>query len=290
MSYERVLTGRPGRSTGVPWDAKGRTSGRLLPAGTTEPEAQAPDPAAVEAQIEAVRQAAAAQGYAAGREQAERELAAGIAAASALAHSLETAVPRDVDMVSRTVAELAVLVTRRIIGAELRHDPAVLVNAISAGLRQAMGASTVHVELSPSAVDVVEAAWTARHGSRHLGIVWSFAADPTLPVGGCRLRTEHGIVEAGFEAQLSEIAAALDAAIPGYLVSALGPTSEAAGGGTAPAVAGELRAAVDLASLDNNGDAPQAGLDDLDLAGLDLAGLDLEGLGLAGLDLSGGAA
>ena len=83
------------------------------------------------------------------------------------------------------------------------------------------------MELHPDAVGAVEAAWVARHGLRHRGLSWSFAADPTLTTGGCRLRTEHGLVEAGFEDQLTEIAAAMDAAIPGYLKAALGAVADA---------------------------------------------------------------
>jgi hypothetical protein len=165
-----------------------------------------------------------ARGYEVGHARAEAELASAIAAAGALARSLETAVPRDVDMVARTVAELAILIARRIIGAELRHDPSVLIAAIEAGLKQAVGASSVQVELHPVAVAAVETAWFARHGQRHRGLAWSFVADPTLPVGGCRLRTEYGLVEAGFEDQITEVAAALDIAIPGYITSALGAT------------------------------------------------------------------
>jgi hypothetical protein len=200
-------------------------------------------------------------------------LATAIAAAGALAHSLETAVPRDVDMVARTVAELAVLITRRILAAELRRDPTVLIAAIEAGLRQAVGASVIHVELHPSAVDVVEATWATRHGSRHRGISWSFAADPTLEVGGCRLRTEHGIVDAGFEAQLSEIAAALDTAIPGYLASALGPAGAGSAKGYGATIGGtddDVRPAADLATLDRPVE------DDAELTADDLASFELE--------------
>jgi hypothetical protein len=57
-------------------------------------------------------------------------------------------------------------------------------------------------------------AWEALHGRAYLGKKWFFEGDPTLPVGGCTLRYEHGFVEAGLEAQLEEIGIALDRAIP----------------------------------------------------------------------------
>jgi flagellar assembly protein FliH len=265
--YERVLTGRSARVPGDPWGRGARVPGRgiVIELDSAQAAVETPDPGVLAAQqAEAVR-VAEARAYEAGRERAEQELASAVMAAGALAHALETAVPRDVDMVARTVAELAVLITRRILGAELRHEPSILVAAIEAGLRQAVGASLIHVELHPSAVDAVEAAWTSRHGTRHRGITWSFASDPTLAPGGCRLRTEHGIVDAGFETQLSEVAGALDAAIPGYIASALGTPVPApaepvtgAGGGTGRAhgrpvatqsAEADLRPTADLAVL-----------------------------------------
>ena len=228
-SPDRILAGRRAHLPGEPWAgmiATRASSATVSATRVTDAAEAAAQAAAAEHMAQAIR-AAEERGYAEGHARATGELASAIAAAGTLARSLETAVPRDVDMVARTVAELAILVARRILAAELRHDPAVLIAAIEAGLRQAVGASTVQVELHPTAVTAVEAAWVARHGQRHRGLAWSFAADPTLPVGGCRLRTEHGLVEAGFEDQLTEIAAALDAAIPGYLSAALGVAGEA---------------------------------------------------------------
>jgi hypothetical protein len=112
-------------------------------------------------------------------------------------------------------------------------------------------------------VDTVEAAWHSRHGARYRGFSWSFTGDPTLPADGCRIRTEHGLVEAGFEDQLSEIATALDLAIPGYLVSAMGGAAVRDGAaGSKPGPAGhevsgtvgavaQVAAAPDLGSPDS---------------------------------------
>lgn len=315
-SFERVLTGRPARRGVESWQGQ---AGAWIGPG---PGGQAPveppvdpmaDPVVQAVLAEAIR-AAEARGLAVGRQGADQELATAIAAARTFAHKLETAVPRDVEMLARTVAELSVLIARRILGAELRHDPSVLVAAIEAGLRQAAGASIINVELHPMVVDTVEAVWIARHGTRHRGFSWSFTGDPTLSPDGCRIRTEHGLVEAGFEDQLSEVATALDLAIPGYLVSALGPTNEAtdvaeAAEANAKPVSRTVAAAPELAGpaaapAVPGPDAPalfgaSAGVpDDIDLEAL--AGLGLDGLGggfeglealggFDGLDVAGGA-
>jgi hypothetical protein len=67
---------------------------------------------------------------------------------------------------------------------------------------------------SAESVEPVAQAWEVLHGRAYLGKKWFFEGDPTLPVGGCTLRYEHGFVEAGLEAQLEEIGIALDRAIP----------------------------------------------------------------------------
>ena len=222
-SPDRIFSGRKSRLPGQ-WTGGLAVAGQPgLPA--LDPRAQAELEARERADAQRLAEAlrvAEERGYAAGRERGEAELASAIAAAGALASSLEAAIPRDVDMVARTVAELALVIARRVVGAELRHEPAVLIAAIEAGLRQAVGASSVQVELHPDAVAPVEAAWLGRRGARHRGLMWSFVGDPTLAPGGCRLRTEYGVVSAGLEDQLAEVAAALDASIPGYVSSALG--------------------------------------------------------------------
>jgi flagellar assembly protein FliH len=297
-SSERVLSGRACRSQVDPWAGQGRSWAVAAP---LESGAVIEDPLrdpGVLARIAEATAEAARQGYADGRHAGEQELATAIAAAQGLARGLETAVPRDVEMVARTVAELAVLIARRIVAAELRHDPAVLVAAIETALRQAAGASVITVELHPDAVAPVEAAWTARHGVRHRGFSWSFAADPTMAVGGCRLRTEHGFVEAGFEGQLAEVAAALDASIPGYISSALGPSAERSdegtGGGSTPTAssaaapvtppAARATAAVAAAAEAEVPPAEAPGAEVLDpalLAQATLSADDSEALGLA---------
>ncbi len=292
---ERVLSGKASRRAGEPW--KGPVG---VPARPEQARDLPEDPMAhpvVLARIDEAQRQAMERGYVDGRTMAEQQFNGIIAATQGMSRALETAVPRDVEMVARTVAELAVLVARRILAAELRHDPAVLVAAIEAGMRQTAGASVITVELHPSAVQAVEQAWTARHGARHRGFTWAFSADPTLPVGGCRLRTEHGFVEAGFEDQLAEVAAALDAAIPGYIGAALGPGTDAAASSTQEPVAAAvptLRPAgaaglAPTAHLAAPSPDPEAAADPLAelvaAAGFDPAALDLEALASLGLDL-----
>jgi len=106
-------------------------------------------------------------------------------------------------------------VAKRIVQHEVHIDPSLLCTALEAAVSTINGSPEAHVLLSPAAVEPVAQAWEALHGRAYLGKKWFFEGDPTLPVGGCTLRYEHGFVEAGLESQLEEIGIALDRAIPG---------------------------------------------------------------------------
>lgn len=157
------------------------------------------------------------RGYAAGLAVAQAELSAAVAAAGALAAELEAVAPHETTSVAHALAELSLAVARRILGYELHLDPGVLVGALETAVAAINGSPKAHVLLHPDAVDQVRDAWEAVHGRAHLGKVWVFESDPSLPRGGCILRYDHGFVDAGLEAQLEEIGIALDTAIPGYL-------------------------------------------------------------------------
>jgi flagellar assembly protein FliH len=155
------------------------------------------------------------RGYAEGIARAEDELRSAIDAVGSLAVHLEAVAPARTITVSRTIAEVALAVARRIIGAEVNADPALLTHAIETAVGLINGSSEARVILHPAAVEPVRAAWGAAHGSTHLGKRWTFEADHAVAPGACLLRFDHGFVDAGIDAQLTEIEHALDAAIPG---------------------------------------------------------------------------
>jgi hypothetical protein len=155
------------------------------------------------------------RGYATGHARSTTELEAAIAAVGALAERLEAVAPTRTTAVARSIADIAVALARRIIGAGLRHDPALLVHSIETAVTMINGSPEARVILHPSAVEPIRAAWESAHGSTHLGKRWTFEADDSFAPGACILRFDHGFVDAGIEAQLVEIERAIDAAIPG---------------------------------------------------------------------------
>jgi flagellar assembly protein FliH len=196
-----------------------RTSGQSA-AGTPTGPAQAQAAAVAEPSVTAedvarIEREAEQRGYESGRARAEAELRAAVDGASALAEKLDAIAPERTSEIAHSIAELALSVAKRIIQHEVRIDPSLLCASLEAAVSTINGSPEAHVLLNPASVDPVAEAWEALHGRAYLGKKWFFEGDPTLPVGGCTLRYEHGFVEAGLESQLEEIGIALDRAIPG---------------------------------------------------------------------------
>jgi len=202
---------------------RGRASAHgtnAVPAPGVAPAPQPPgqaelDQAALAEEIRRIERVAEERGYETGRNRAEAELRAAIEGAGAMAERLAQIAPDRTSEIAHAISELALTVAKRIIQHEVRIEPSLLCGSLEAAVSTINGSPEAHVLLNPAAVEPVRQAWEALHGRAYLGKKWFFEGDPTLPVGGCTLRYDHGFVEAGLEAQLEEIGIALDRAIPG---------------------------------------------------------------------------
>jgi flagellar biosynthesis/type III secretory pathway protein FliH len=201
---------------------RGRTRATSRSTGSTGPQAAVAagpiagplDSPVVAEEIRLAEQAAQERGYQIGIARAESELRASIEACGELLERIQAATPDRTSDIAHAVAELALSVAQRVVQHEVRLDPTLLCGALEAAVSTINGSPEAHVLLNPAAVEPVAQAWEALHGRAYLGKKWTFEGDPTLPVGGCTLRYEHGFVEAGLESQLEEIGIALDRAIP----------------------------------------------------------------------------
>jgi len=144
---------------------------------------------------------------------AERELAESVMAAGAFAARLEQDAPAERAVLARWVTELSLGIARRILGDAIQADATVLLSVIERAISAADASPDIRILVPPRAVARIREAWEAAHGPAHLGKRWSFAGDPTLPPTGCLVRYQHGLVDAGIDAQLDAIYAALTAAI-----------------------------------------------------------------------------
>ena len=172
------------------------------------------DAQALAEEIRRAERAAEERGYQTGINRAEAELRASVEAAGALVERIQTIAPERTSEIAHAIAELALSVAKRVVQHEVRIEPSLLCAALEAAVSTINGSPEAHVLLNPAAVEPVHQAWEALHGRAYLGKRWTFEGDPTLPIGGCTLRYEHGFVEAGLEAQREEIGIALDRAIP----------------------------------------------------------------------------
>jgi flagellar assembly protein FliH len=185
------------------------------PMGAAQAQVAALEPSLTAEDVARIEREAEQRGYESGRARAEAELRGAVQGASALADKLEAIAPERTSEIAHSIAELALSVAKRIIQHEVRIDPSLLCASLEAAVSTINGSPEAHVLLNPASVEPVAEAWEALHGRAYLGKKWFFEGDPTLPVGGCTLRFEHGFVEAGLESQLEEIGIALDRAIPG---------------------------------------------------------------------------
>ena len=172
------------------------------------------DQAALAEEVQRLEREAEQRGYEVGRNRAEGELRAAIEAASAMTEHLEAMAPGRTSEIAHSIAELALSVAKRILQHEVGIEPSLLCTALEAAVSTINGSPEAHVLLNPAAVEPVQQSWEALHGRAYLGKRWFFEGDPTLALGGCTVRYDHGFVEAGLEAQLEEIGIALDRAIP----------------------------------------------------------------------------
>jgi flagellar assembly protein FliH len=195
--------------------AAGHAATGQAPMGAAQsPAAAAVEPTLTTEDVARIEREAEQRGYESGRARAEAELRGAVESASALADKLDAVAPERTSEIAHSIAELALSVAKRIIQHEVRIDPSLLCASLEAAVSTINGSPEAHVLLNPASVEPVAEAWEALHGRAYLGKKWFFEGDPTLPVGGCTLRYEHGFVEAGLESQLEEIGIALDRAIP----------------------------------------------------------------------------
>ncbi len=160
-------------------------------------------------------EAAEERGYTEGLTRGEAELREAIAAAGALLDRVETDAPGQRAIISRWVTDLSLGIARRILGDAVRTDETALLGIVEGAIPAADASPEVRILVHPGVVARLREAWEAAHGPAYLGKRWTFGGDPTLPPSGCLMRYQHGLVDAGIDAQLEAVGAALTAAIDG---------------------------------------------------------------------------
>jgi len=150
-----------------------------------------------EVDVDALAEAARAQGYADGLAQAAAELAhardallAAVAAVSATSDALE-----------RRAVELALALAEKILHARIEVEPELICSVVTGALRRLASNEPVVVEVNPDDAELVR---TTVDDSR-IDVV----AERRVARGGCVIRTAEGELDARLEEQLARAAAVL---------------------------------------------------------------------------------
>jgi len=169
----------------------------------------AADPASAgDARLEAAEREAFARGFAQGEAAAA---AAAVDRAAALVGEL-TAALQDVaavrhEMARRTerqLVELALALARRIVNREISIDRDLLLAMARVAIDRLGTSARITVRLHP---DDHDATVRGRRAESWPNV--TVVADPQVPVGGCRVDSDLGAVDAGADAQLQEFGRAL---------------------------------------------------------------------------------
>lgn len=188
------------------YDGQVRVPAPTAPPGPPEPQEIA---IAAQAQLAALEREAFAKGY----EQGERS---GIEAANKrgeamlrrLAETLTELTTLRAQMIHQTerqIVELALAVARRIVHREIALDHDLLIAIARVALERLGESAQVTIRLHPEEFQAISASRVAEFAGTNVKI----APDARVGRGGCRVESEMGMLEAGVDAQIHEIARAL---------------------------------------------------------------------------------
>lgn len=152
-------------------------------------------------QAAAIREAAHQEGYRAGVERAEHDMAGRLSAVATLAEGAVGARAEFLRRCEPEVIELVFEIARKVIGEHLALNKEAIAEVARRALSIAGQAELYYLHLHPDDAELVE-----KHLCRDtLGMPLQVVPDERLNSGDCLVRTAYGRVDAGVEAQLREI-------------------------------------------------------------------------------------
>ncbi len=105
----------------------------------------------------------------------------------------------------QAAAELALLIARRVIRAELSRRPEIALDWIRQSLELAAGSGEIAIHLNPIDAQTIEGQVQELAAAFHPLATTRVVADSLISPGGCRIATEFGTVDGQLEAQLERI-------------------------------------------------------------------------------------
>ena len=106
----------------------------------------------------------------------------------------------------RSAVSLACAIAARVLRREVEKEPRVTLQLVREALNLASGQTNVRIRLNDKAYAAL--GQHVKEIAASLGVLGQVdvAPDATLPPGGCRIETDHGVIDQTFEAQLERIA------------------------------------------------------------------------------------
>ncbi len=105
----------------------------------------------------------------------------------------------------RQMVQLALAVARRVLHREVSLDQDLLIAMARVALDRLGESARIEVRLSPEDYEATVAARMAAWSGTGVAVT----PDSRVPRGGCRIESDFGMVEAGIDAQIQELARAL---------------------------------------------------------------------------------
>jgi flagellar assembly protein FliH len=168
-----------------------------------------PEPAVRKAQFAELEREAFAKGFAqgekSGQEAADQRSEAMLRRLTDTLQELTQLRSQMIHQTERQMVELAVAVARRVVHREVSLDPDLLIAMARVALDRLGDAAKITVRLNPDDFHVTGAARVTQLTASNVTVV----ADGRVPRGGCRVESDMGILDAGIDAQIHEIAQAL---------------------------------------------------------------------------------
>jgi type III secretion protein L len=107
---------------------------------------------------------------------------------------------------------LAVKMAEKIIGRELRQDPATAASIVATALRHARRSEVVTIRINPTDFPAIDAARSQLEQAGRAQFL-DLVADKQVPAGGCLIESESGTIDAQLETQLRVLERALLAGV-----------------------------------------------------------------------------
>jgi flagellar assembly protein FliH len=164
-------------------------------------------PSVAAERIEAIEHQAFHEGYTRGQRTADEEMERRLESVEqrlrATIEELGQLAPHAMRRADREMIHLAVAMAERIVRREVRAEPALLLDMARGAIERLGERVTAVIHLNPADLEAIVSDGSGRIGS--LDVV----ADADLPRGGCTIRTNLGVVDAGIDAQMRELLRAM---------------------------------------------------------------------------------